>query len=52
MWRGVVIMDTSACGKSKNNIIVHLTGRQQYLSKVSMSKSLITPFVKFLHHMI
>ena len=42
-------MAISASGKSKNNIIVHLTERQQQLSKISLSKSLITPFVKILH---
>ena len=42
-------METSTRGKSKNNTIACLTGRQQYLSKLSLSKLLITPFVKILH---
>ena len=43
-------MATSTYSNSKSSIIVCLTGRQKDLSKFSMSKSLITPFVKILHH--
>ena len=45
-------MVMSTCGKIKYNIIACLTGKQQYLSKFSSSKSLITPFVKILHYQI
>ena len=45
-------MVTSTCSNSKSSIIVCLTGRQKDSSKFSSSKSLITPFVKILHHMV
>ena len=47
MWQEVVIMESSACGKSKTNIIARLTG---YSTKFSSSKSLMAPLVKISHY--